>query len=96
MFGHLQRAITSGSHKLLPLNQSLDSIRSDTSLRLHISFPGATTLSQRSKSDASNFGRTNLFTDRIFSQTRNTREADHGIEGQLHLLGSQRALGSEC
>ena len=23
--------------------------------------------------------------------TRNTREADHGIEGQLHLLGSQRA-----
>ena len=31
MFGHLQRAITSGSHKLLPLNESLDSIRSDTS-----------------------------------------------------------------
>ena len=60
-------------------------------LRLHISFPGATTLGQRSKSDAANFGRTNLFTDRIFSQTRNTREAEHGIEGQLHLLGSQRA-----
>ena len=31
MFGHLQRAITSGSHKLLPLNESLVSIRSDTS-----------------------------------------------------------------
>ena len=31
MFGHLQRAITSGSsHKLLLLNESLDSIRSDT------------------------------------------------------------------
>ena len=60
-------------------------------LRLHISFPGATTLGKRSKSDAANFGRTNLFTDKIFSQTRNTRDADHGIEGQLHLLGSQRA-----
>ena len=92
MFGHLQRAITSGSHKLLPLNESLDSIHAKTPvLRLRISFPGATTLGQRSKSDAANFGRTNLFTDRIFSQARNTREADHGIEGQLHLLGSQRA-----
>ena len=30
MFGHLQRAITSGSHKLVPLDESLDSIRSDT------------------------------------------------------------------
>ena len=31
MFGHLQRAMTSGSRKLLPLNERLSGIRSDTS-----------------------------------------------------------------
>ena len=67
MFGHLQRTIRSGSHKLLPLNESLDSIRSDTSFTFARFVPGVTTLGQRSKSDAANFGRTNLCTDRFFS-----------------------------
>ena len=66
MFGHLQRAITRGSHKLLPLNESLDSTHSDTSFAFAYFVPCATTLGQRSKSDAANFGGTNLFTDRIF------------------------------
>ena len=30
MFGHLQRAISSGSHKLLPSNERLGSTRSNT------------------------------------------------------------------
>ena len=56
MFGHLQRTIMSGIYIVIsyyiPLNESLDSI-------------GVTALGQRSKSDAANFGRTNLCTDRI-------------------------------
>ena len=42
------------------------------------------------KSEDANFGRTNVCPDRIFSPSTNTREEDHGIERQLHLLGSQR------
>ena len=75
MFGHLQRTITSGSHKLLPLNERLDSIRSDTSFTFAHSFPGVTIHSVKDQS------RTPLISDErtyaqtgFFSQTRNTRE----------------------
>ena len=55
MFGHLQRAITSGSRKLLPLNERSLAYAQTPVLHLRISFPGVTTPSQRSKSDAANF-----------------------------------------
>ena len=80
----------SGSHKLLPLNESLGNIRSDTSFAFAHFVPWPTP-GQRSKSDDANFGRTNVCPDRIFSPATNTREEDHGIERQLHLLGSQLA-----
>ena len=57
MFGHLQHAITSGSHKLLPLIERLAIAYAQTPvLRLHISFPGVTTPGQIAELDAANFG----------------------------------------
>ena len=76
MFGHLQRTITSGSHKLLPLNESLDSIRSDTSFTFSHFVPW-----RRSLHLVKDQSRTPLISDErtyartgFVPQTRNTRE----------------------
>ena len=64
MFGHLHRAITSGSHKPLSLNERLDSTRSVTGFAFAHFVPWRH--HTRSKTDAANFGRTNVCTDGIF------------------------------
>ena len=81
MFGHLHRAITSGSHKPLSLNERLDSTRSDTGFAFAHFVPWRH--HTRSKTDAANLFRTNeRVHGRDFSQARNTRKADHRIEGR--------------
>ena len=76
----------SGSHKLLSLNESLGSLRSDTS------FPFAHFVPWRHHTRSKiKVGRTNMCLDRNFPPATNTREEDHSSERQLHLFGSQRA-----
>ena len=75
MFGHLQRIITSGSHKLLPLNESLDSIHSNTQVYVYIfrSLASLHSVKDQSRtpliSDERTYARTGFF-----PQIRNTRE----------------------
>ena len=76
----------SGSHKLLSLNESLGSLRSDTS------FPFAHFVPWRHHTRSKiKVGRTNMCLDRNFPPATNTREEDYSSERQLHLFGSQRA-----
>ena len=91
MFGHLQRAITSGSHKLVLLDESLDSIRSDTS------FAFAHFVSLASLHSVKDQSRTLLISDeRTYARTGfflklGIRERQIMASKDNFTLGSQRA-----
>ena len=89
MFGHLQRAISSGSHKLLPSNERLGSTRSNTNFAFVHFVPWRHHTRSKIKVGR-RYVRTNKHarTAFFFQLGIQEREADQVIKGQLHLLGS--------
>ena len=77
MFGHLQLAITSGSHKLLQLSERLGSIRSFTSFVFPYFVPWhhhMHPVKNQSRTPLISDEQKRIYTNRIFSNYRNTRE----------------------